>query len=339
MDKFSIIVPVYNVEKYLTKCLDSITNQNFRDIEIICVNDGSTDNSLQILKEYAQKDRRIIVIDQENQGVSAARNRGLAVATGDYILFVDSDDWIELNACEIILQNLEEKNVDILFFEYRKISKNNKEYPLKKTVTGDSDVFNFNTKLDYCFFNLDLRSVWGKVYKKSYINSLGKFSHNISFGEDTLFIIDKLLNNPRVKIIRDILYNYRDSEKSLTKISQEEQFQQLNLLISEYDKIFNNNDNLLKLYSYDDTYYIYSFLWNVYIDKNNNFLEEALEFYKNFDTTIVKSLKGYNALKLNLFLKNKKLLFLYWVIIRPICKHFIVLPLRKIQNLRRNNEK
>ena len=92
----SVIVPVYNVENYLGKCLDSLINQTYKDIEIICINDGSTDNSLNILREYEQMDSRIIIIDQKNGGLSNARNIGLKEAAGEYIMFVDSDDWIDL---------------------------------------------------------------------------------------------------------------------------------------------------------------------------------------------------------------------------------------------------
>ena len=100
MVKISVIIPVYNVENYLEESLDSIINQTFTDLEIICVNDGSTDNSPSILNNYANKDSRINIINQENKGLSAARNSGLDVATGDYIYFFDSDDILELTALE-----------------------------------------------------------------------------------------------------------------------------------------------------------------------------------------------------------------------------------------------
>ena len=102
MVKISIIVPVYNTEPYLEQCLDSIINQTLEDIEIICVNDGSTDNSLSVLEEYASKDNRIKIINQENEGPGFARNNGLKSVNGEYVLFVDSDDWIELNTCEAL---------------------------------------------------------------------------------------------------------------------------------------------------------------------------------------------------------------------------------------------
>ena len=101
MPKISVIIPVYNVEKYLSRCLDSVCSQTFNDIEIICINDCSPDNSAEILQEYAEKDKRIRIINKEkNGGLSAARNSGFAVATGEYIYFLDSDDWIELDFLE-----------------------------------------------------------------------------------------------------------------------------------------------------------------------------------------------------------------------------------------------
>ena len=116
MVKISIIVPVYNTEPYLEQCLDSIINQTLEDIEIICVNDGSTDNSLSILEEYASKDNRIRIINQENKGQGFARNNGLKNVNGEYVLFVDSDDWIELNTCEALYKKVNELDLDMLFF-------------------------------------------------------------------------------------------------------------------------------------------------------------------------------------------------------------------------------
>lgn len=103
--KISVIIPVYNVEKYLSKCLNSLICQSFQDIEFICINDGSTDNSLNLLEQYALKDSRIKVITQPNKGPACARNKGLSIATGEYISFVDSDDFIENDAFERLIQS------------------------------------------------------------------------------------------------------------------------------------------------------------------------------------------------------------------------------------------
>ena len=115
MPKISIILPVYNVEKYLKQCLDSIINQTFTDFECICVNDGSTDSSLKILQQYASKDNRFKIINQENKGLSESRNIGLSVAIGDYILFIDSDDFIDNNFCEVLYMDTIKYKAELVF--------------------------------------------------------------------------------------------------------------------------------------------------------------------------------------------------------------------------------
>lgn len=121
MPKVSVIIPVYNVELYLHECLDSVINQTLKDIEIICINDGSTDNSLTIIENYAEKDPRIIVFSQENSGQSATRNNGLSVANGDYICFMDSDDLLECDALEYLWNEASKNNLDVLYFDAKSI--------------------------------------------------------------------------------------------------------------------------------------------------------------------------------------------------------------------------
>ena len=116
----SIIIPVYNVEKYLADCLDSLVNQTMSDIEIICVNDGSKDNSLAILEDYAKREKRIVLLNQPNSGVSVARNNALKQVRGEYYMFVDSDDWIDANACEVAYNCAIKENADCLMFSYVK---------------------------------------------------------------------------------------------------------------------------------------------------------------------------------------------------------------------------
>ena len=112
--KISIIVPVYNVEQFLPQCMDSLINQTLKEIDIICINDGSTDNSEKILQQYAKQDKRIKIITQQNMGLSCARNAGLAVATGEYISFVDSDDWVDTDWCEKLYTAAKKENADIV---------------------------------------------------------------------------------------------------------------------------------------------------------------------------------------------------------------------------------
>lgn len=118
--KISIVVPVYNVERYIKNCLDTLIGQTMQEIELICVNDGSMDRSLDILKEYAERDERIIVLDQKNTGVSIARNNALKHVKGEYYMFVDSDDWLDLNTCEVAYNYVVQNQADCLMFSYTK---------------------------------------------------------------------------------------------------------------------------------------------------------------------------------------------------------------------------
>ena len=130
MIDISVIVPVFNSEKTLNRCLDSILNQTFKNFEVICVNDGSQDNSGQILNEYKMKDERIKVIEQKNKGLSGARNTGINLAKGKYVTFIDSDDWIEINTFEKIKENIDKK-YDVIRIDYTSndnIEKNKKIY-------------------------------------------------------------------------------------------------------------------------------------------------------------------------------------------------------------------
>ncbi|MDR0485368.1 MAG: glycosyltransferase, partial [Elusimicrobiota bacterium] len=114
--EISVIIPVYNVEAYLRRCLDSVVNQTFKNLEIICVDDGTKDNSVSILEEYAARDGRIRIFHKENGGLSSARNYGLKYATAPYIAFLDSDDWLELDALEISYRTMRESGADLIVF-------------------------------------------------------------------------------------------------------------------------------------------------------------------------------------------------------------------------------
>lgn len=167
--KVSIVVPVYNVEHYLNKCLDTIVNQTYTNIEIICVNDGSTDNSLNILKAYAEKDSRIIIIDcEKNSGLLVARKKGVEVSKGEYLIFVDSDDYIDLNLCQFIFDITEKEDADIIHFssgvdiESTEIDVTEHTEALKPftgTLQGKEIIDNAYNKRNYA------TQMWGKIYK------------------------------------------------------------------------------------------------------------------------------------------------------------------------------
>ena len=161
--KVSIIIPVYNVEQYLPKCLDSIINQTLKDIEIICINDGSTDNSLSILKEYASKDDRMIIIDKENKGQGIARNLGIKKAKGKYIGFVDPDDWVDIQMFEKMYNQAQKLNSEIVICDLVKYQEWNEKYTkfyfhieAKNTYKSKKIYLKTNENIDKKIFNKTL---------------------------------------------------------------------------------------------------------------------------------------------------------------------------------------
>lgn len=172
MDKnqtlISVIIPVYKMEKYLQRCLDSVCSNTYRNLEIICINDGSTDRSLEILKEYEQNDDRIIIIDQENKKLSAARNAGLECAKGKWIAFIDSDDWVHPQYFEVLLYIANKENADISIVNTLTTADDNVDYVLFDTDEVKHKVI---TKQELNKLHLARSRVWGKLYRRSIIGN------------------------------------------------------------------------------------------------------------------------------------------------------------------------
>lgn len=213
--KISVIIPVYNVEEYLARCLDSVTGQTFRDIEIICVNDGSTDESVSIAEQYAKKDRRISLINQENKGLSAARNAGMRVARGKYISFVDSDDWIDSDFFEKLYNAAESCGADAACSEIRRPHASGAApYKLKfersQVLSSAAEKFNV--------LDLPMRcSVWNKIYLRSEVERQGlKFIEGMSF-EDIPFTIRFIFNCKKVITVPGVIYHYWVNPKSICR--------------------------------------------------------------------------------------------------------------------------
>ncbi len=209
----SIIIPVYNTEKYLRECLDSVINQTFKNIEIICVNDGSTDNSLEVLKEYAQKDKRIVIKQQENKKVAAARNNGYKSATGKYVYFLDTDDYLyRNNSLEIIYNELETKHADVAVWGILELidGKFIESHTIHKIRAYYNNPENFN------FISLNTSTTY-KMFRKKFLDAHGiTFPECIPFPEDTLFSLESHFNKPKYVFINDTLHVYRKHNSSTT---------------------------------------------------------------------------------------------------------------------------
>jgi glycosyltransferase involved in cell wall biosynthesis len=215
---FSVIIPVYNVEQYLRDCIDSVLAQTFGEWEAICVDDGSTDGSAAILKEYAERNARIKVITQKNAGTAAARNAGLKAAKGDYIFFLDSDDWIESNALQTLNSQLSTLNShpDVLCFSGRRYMEATGEYRpadilAEKQYASGMDYYNENALLtrDFAFVCVVLR-----VYNREFLMRNNLFFADDNSFEDNLWVPIMLYHAHTVNVIPDSLYIYRFREGS-----------------------------------------------------------------------------------------------------------------------------
>jgi glycosyltransferase involved in cell wall biosynthesis len=218
MPKVSIIIPVYNVEQYLRQCLDSVVNQTLRDIEIICVNDGSPDGSPQILEEYAAKDSRITVIHKENGGLSSARNAAFPYIKGEYTLFVDSDDWIEPDLCEKTVTVADREQADMTLFFYRYVPEIRYRYPLEDFLRR-----NPFTAIDKMTL-LSHMAAWSKLWNTRFLcdNNI-KFPEGICF-EDNVVHWKAILLNPKMTIVPKNFYWYRVRLNSITMNYQDKTF-------------------------------------------------------------------------------------------------------------------
>ena len=211
MVKVSVVIPVYNVEDFLGECLDSITNQTLEDIEIICVNDGSTDKSLEILNEYAKNDDRFTIISQENGGHAVATNKGMELAQGEYLYLMDSDDILKLNALEDTVKIADEKNVDFVIFQAINYYMEEDEYLEKENYSmnkladhvGDS-VFSWKDIKEYVF--TIAVTPWSKIYRRDFIVECGaKFPEGLVF-DDNVFFWEVLFSAKRIAFYRQHLF-------------------------------------------------------------------------------------------------------------------------------------
>lgn len=311
-DLISIIVPVYNVEKYLRKCIDSIINQTYKNLEIILVDDGSPDNCGTICDEYAQKDNRIKVIHKENGGVSSARNEGLRSATGKWISFIDADDWIEEIFCEILLNKAVKNRCDVALCGYSRVTDNR----IEKINANGKDAF-FNSK-EYLIKSLNPQTGFGfchmKLIKKEILNNIS-FNENIVVGEDALFCIMFSINIKKSIFVEKALYNYRVNRESVVRkydvdyVTKYKKSMELmhNYIMQEYSE---NKEIEQNLYNYI-AYHILLIAVNYCFNPSNQ--QKTKSIRKLYDIEIFKNAikySNYNMMSITrkitlFFLKNK----------------------------------
>jgi len=255
--KISIIIPAYNVQNYIKQCLDSIVNQTYQNLEIIIVNDGSTDDTLSIIEKYAQNDKRFLVINQKNQGVSVSRNVALNNVSGQYIVFVDSDDWLELDACEYMLKQVEQYTADIGIFGY---IREYEGHPLPKALFNEEEIvfekIDVRNKLHRRVFGPiqkelqypeklnAIATMCGRIYKSSLFQNV-KFVPLDKLGmcEDGYMNVFLFERANRVIFKKHYLYHYRKviSGGSLTQKKDSNIFEKEKIYYNTLNQYIANN--------------------------------------------------------------------------------------------------
>jgi glycosyltransferase involved in cell wall biosynthesis len=202
----SVIVPVYNVEFYLKKCIKSLVNQTYKNIEIILVDDGSFDASPSICDKFAESDKRIKVIHQTNSGVSTARNVGIDKATGEYVAFVDSDDWVPRNALETLLNGIKENDADMCYGAIKEIN------PFQDIVPDATPTATISKNCPdslLSYVQKMYKTPWGKIFKRSLLNEHGiRFEKDIKFHEDTIFLYKFIQKCETLSSVCGVTYCY-----------------------------------------------------------------------------------------------------------------------------------
>lgn len=293
--KVSIIIPVYNSEMFIKKCIDSVLEQSFNEYEIILINDGSKDGSKQILDEYKERyPEKIVVIHQENMGVSKTRNNAIKMAKGRYIMFIDNDDYIDKDYVEVFVKEIEEQDFDVVLGGYRRPNENGKiikELKLPQEEWAKFMIF----------------APWAKIYKREYL-----IKNNIEFlpvniGEDVYFNLQAMLISKRIKIIDYIGYNWYFNTGSVSNTTQKniKNLQVYELLNSCYE-VLKEKNILEENYEIVEMYFIRYIVWFLLFstkkleyktikeeyNKIFKWLEEKFPNYKNNKLLVITKPKG-----------------------------------------------
>lgn len=301
--KVSVIIPVYNVSKYLRQCLDSVVLQTLTDIEIICVDDGSTDNSLDILYEYSNKDKRFKVIRQDNCGAGKARNTGLKVAKGKYLIFLDADDFSEKEMLEKAYQKAEKQNAEIVVFNSDQYLEENQEYhkvnwTIRKKELPPYRPMYFRNFTDNVF-KVFVGWAWDKLFLRDFV-----IKHELQFQEirtsnDMRFVFMAIVLAKRIDIVDEVLiHQRRNNRDSLSNTREKSWYCFHDALISLKDEL--NKKGLYRELEKDfQNYALHASIWNLTTIKGSHKMElyDTLkkEWFKEFGIVDKPSNYFYNS--------------------------------------------
>ncbi len=316
MDIISIIVPVYNAEKYLRECIESILCQTYKTFELVLVDDGSSDNSGKICDEYATRDERIKVIHKENGGVSSVRNLGIEVSNGEYITFIDSDDFVDEKYLELMHNRILETNSDMCFCHFDRFDETSfveykEKIPDKMDVNfSDPDFVEFA-----CWFFKLKNNVFGSscrvLYKRFCIENV-RFNPKIKISEDLIFVLNAILNSKSICSIPNVFYHYRINSSSASGTYKKDFLVSQLELKNELDSIFECFES--KMSKSISTQY-YSLLCYYLFSNELKYRKQNRDYKKNIKDIKQSTLYNYFSLRNILRLKKIKT-FIVWFFIK-----------------------
>lgn len=304
MPVISIIIPVFNSEKYLKQCIESVINQTYADFELLLINDGSTDYSGEICDEYALKDNRIKVFHQKNAGVSAARNLGLNHALGEWITFVDSDDYVGID----FLKDFDLEYDLILLNTYKSV-----DDKLIKFLNFDNSVHELDDFLNKFRLYPNFSAPWAKYFKREIIlNNKIKFNIELNYGEDTLFNLTYLKFAKKILTTNKAYYYYRDTENGLSKAKFNYNNDKLFFFKTEEALIKINNVHFLKN---NIKFSLVRYFFAIYVSDNNiaRKVKDVEEITYKYKPQLISSLEKDSicGISLSFFMKNGLIQFLF----------------------------
>lgn len=316
--KISVIVPVYNEDNYLKQCLNSIIHQTLREIEIICIDDGSTDNSPSILDEYALKDDRIIVIHKENEGPSTARKVGLKIAKGEYISVIDSDDWFELDTLENVYNNAISNESDVVLLNIKKYDDSKKTFIESKIydLSGyfkdpniDFNDFNFNYT-NFKPYVLNKYFSAAKIYKTEFLKKYDDFyfPKERIFFEDVPLHVQILLRADKISYCKEVAFNYRFNKPYSMSGNPNRNIFDIIIQINKVEKILLGMDKMDEFKEeFDKFTFKQLYQWLIKCDRiyQEEFFQETKKYFQRFDLTNNK-LSDQRSKNIHKFIKESK---------------------------------
>lgn len=315
----SIIVPIYNAEITLKKCVDSLVNQSYKDIEILLINDGSTDNSSSICQEYADKYASVLYFSKENSGVSDTRNYGLNKAKGEYIMFVDSDDFVDTTICECLKNSATLNGSDLVACGYKVSIGDGYENVIEPCLDKAFKEKNYN------HFLLNVNNVMGSscrlLIKRDLTNGC-KFDENIKICEDLLFTLEIVSKSDKISVVNEYLYNYNlDEIANLTKYFKSNFIKDYLLFVKKLEQILTIDKDVLNFIKFRNWNYICKCkIYDKSVGKLTDYLSNEEIKYLNNKETYKAFIKLNGGLKGKVFamLSRHKMFFLLKILQRLI---------------------